>query len=120
MRCATRRGARRCAGCRERIIVSSGGGEEEEEGEGIEALGRSWHERCFRCVQCGEGIFGDRDRDDGVIPEGGGSGGGGGGQFFVREVEVPLTEKEKRRGMKKGKTEERAVCVSCEVGRLKA
>jgi hypothetical protein len=66
----------------------------------VEALGGKWHEACFVCFEC-EGGFGDE------------------GRFFVRDVDVECTEKEKRRGMTV-KMEERAVCQGCEEKRLKA
>lgn len=65
----------------------------------IEALGGKWHDRCFVCFECA-GDFGEL------------------GRFFVREVEVELTEKERRRGMTR-KVEERAACQGCEERRVK-
>ena len=66
----------------------------------MEALGGKWHEECFCCWEC-DGRFGEE------------------GRFFVRDVEIEATEKEKRRGLAR-KMEERAVCERCEGKRLKA
>jgi hypothetical protein len=90
VRCHTRRTSARCRACKKQIL----------EEMTIEALGGKWHEACFVCFEC-DGGFGDE------------------GRFFVREVEVECTEKEKRRGMNV-KEEERAVCQGCEEKRLKA
>lgn len=65
----------------------------------VEALGGKWHDACFVCFDCG-GDFGDE------------------GRFFVREIEVELTDKEKRRRVGP-KFEERAACQACEETRLK-
>lgn len=67
----------------------------------IEALGSKWHDSCFVCDACG----GSFDEDE--------------GRFFVREVEIELTEKEKRKGQLTKKVEERAVCRQCEEHRVK-
>ena len=90
VRCHTRRTSARCRACKNQILDEMT----------IEALGGKWHEACFVCFECSGG-FGDE------------------GRFFVRDVEVECTEKEKRRGMKV-KKEERAVCQGCEERRLKA
>lgn len=65
----------------------------------IEALGGKWHDTCFVCCECG-GDFGDE------------------GRFFVREIEVELTEKEKRRGVGR-RVEQKAACQGCEERRVK-
>jgi hypothetical protein len=88
--CHTKRTSARCRACKKQIL----------EEMTVEALGGKWHEGCFVCFEC-QGGFGAE------------------GRFFVRDVEVECTEKEKRRGMKV-KVEERAVCQGCEEKRLKA
>jgi len=88
--CHTKRTSARCRACKKQIL----------EEMTVEALGGKWHEGCFVCFEC-QGGFGAE------------------GRFFVRDVEVECTEKEKRRGMKV-KMEERAVCQGCEEKRLKA
>jgi hypothetical protein len=88
--CHTKRTSARCRACKKQIL----------EEMTVEALGAKWHEGCFVCFEC-QGGFGAE------------------GRFFVRDVEVECTEKEKRRGMKV-KMEERAVCQGCEEKRLKA
>lgn len=88
--CHTRRTSSRCRGCKKPVLDEVT----------ITALGGQWHSECFVCLECG-GDFGDE------------------GRFFVREIEIPLTEKEKRRGLKP-RMEERAVCRGCEERRLKA
>jgi hypothetical protein len=90
VKCHTRRTSARCKACKNQIL----------EEMTVEALGGKWHEACFVCFECNGG-FGDE------------------GRFYVRDVEVECTEKEKRRGMKV-KMEERAACQSCEERRLKA
>ena len=90
VRCHTKRTSARCKGCKGLV----------EDGVTVEALGGRWHEACFCCEEC-RGGFGEE------------------GRFFVREVEVEGTEKEKRRGISR-KMEERAVCQGCEERRLKA
>jgi hypothetical protein len=90
VRCHTRRTSARCRACKKQILDEMA----------VEALGGRWHETCFVCFEC-TGGFGDE------------------GRFFVRDVEVECTEKEKRRGTK-AKMEERAVCQGCEEKRLKA
>jgi hypothetical protein len=90
VRCHTRRTSARCRACKKQILDEVT----------VEALGGKWHETCFVCFEC-TGGFGEE------------------GRFFVRDVEVECTEKEKRRGMK-AKMEERAVCQGCEEKRLKA
>lgn len=90
VRCHTRRTSARCRACKAPILDTVT----------VEALGGKWHETCFVCLECGGG-FGDE------------------GRFFVRDVEVELTDKEKRKGMTR-KVEERAVCGACEEMRLKA
>ena len=90
VRCHTRRTSARCKACKKQILDEMT----------VEALGGKWHEPCFACYEC-EGGFGEE------------------GRFFVRDVEVECTEKEKRRGMNL-KMEERAVCQGCEEKRLKA
>ena len=99
--CHTRRTSARCRACRLQILDETT----------IEALGGKWHEKCFVCLECHGGFDGDGEAE---------GGGGGGGRFFVREVLVEPTDKEKRRGLLKPKTEERAVCERCEQRRLKA
>ncbi|KAF7508735.1 hypothetical protein GJ744_008982 [Endocarpon pusillum] len=88
--CHTRRTSARCRACKRQILDEMT----------IQALGGQWHADCFNCYECGGG-FGDD------------------GRFFVRDVTVEGTEKEKRRGITT-KTEERAVCEACEGRRLKA
>jgi hypothetical protein len=88
--CHTKRTSARCRACKKQIL----------EEMTVEALGAKWHEGCFVCFEC-QGGFGAE------------------GRFFVRDIEVECTEKEKRRGMKV-KMEERAVCQGCEEKRLKA
>ncbi|EXJ59243.1 hypothetical protein A1O7_06675 [Cladophialophora yegresii CBS 114405] len=90
VRCHTRRTSARCKGCRNQILDEVT----------VEALGGKWHEHCFVCLECGC-RFGDE------------------GRFFVRDVNVEPTDKEKRRGIL-SKVEERAVCGDCEERRLKA
>ena len=90
VRCHTRRTSARCRRCKQQILDELT----------VEALGGKWHERCFRCVECNGG-FGDE------------------GRFYVRDVSIELTEKERRKGMR-GKVEEMAVCQGCEERRLKA
>ena len=88
--CHTRRTSARCRACKKQILDEMT----------IEALGGQWHADCFKCYECGGG-FGDD------------------GRFFVRDVTVEGTDKEKRRGIAT-KVEERAVCEACEGRRLKA
>ena len=88
--CHTRRTSARCRACKNQIL----------EEMTVQALGGQWHADCFNCYECGGG-FGDD------------------GRFFVRDVTVEGTEKEKRRGIA-SKKEERAVCEACEGRRLKA
>ena len=90
VRCHTKKTSARCKGCKAQILDELS----------VEALGGKWHETCFVCLECGGG-FGDE------------------GRFFIREVDVEATEKEKRRGIMR-KVEERAVCGACEEMRLKA
>ena len=90
VRCHTKRTSARCKTCKAPILDEVT----------VEAIGGKWHEACFVCLECGGG-FGEQ------------------GRFFVREVVVEMTEKEKRRGLIK-KVEERAVCGGCEERRLKA
>lgn len=90
VRCHTRRTSARCRACKQQILDELT----------VEALGGKWHGRCFHCVECGGG-FGEE------------------GRFFVRDVQVESTEKERRRGLS-GKVEEMAVCQGCEERRLKA
>lgn len=87
--CHTKRTSSRCRSCRQPILNEMT----------IEALGGKWHDACFVCCDCG-GDFGDE------------------GRFFVREFEVELTEKEKRKGFGP-KIEERAACQACEERRVK-
>lgn len=89
VRCHTKRTSARCKACKNPILDEMT----------IEALGGKWHDRCFVCFECA-GDFGEL------------------GRFFVREVEVELTEKERRRGMTR-KVEERAACQGCEERRVK-
>ena len=88
--CHTRRTSPRCRACKKQVLDETT----------IQALGGHWHAQCFKCHECA----GDFGHD---------------GRFFVREVPVEATDKEKRRGIA-GKTDERAVCEACEGRRLKA
>lgn len=88
--CHTKRTSARCRACKKQILDEVS----------VEALGGKWHEECFCCDQCG-GDFGED------------------GRFYVREVEVELTDKEKRKGFMQRKFEDRAVCQMCEELRLK-
>jgi hypothetical protein len=88
--CHTRRTSARCRACKKQILDEMT----------VQALGGQWHGECFNCHECGGG-FGDD------------------GRFFVRDVSVEGTEKEKRRG-NATRVEERAVCEGCEGRRLKA
>ncbi len=88
--CHTRRTSARCRSCKKQILDETT----------VQALGGQWHADCFNCFECGGG-FGDD------------------GRFFVRDVTVEGTDKEKRRGIAT-KKEERAVCEACEGRRLKA
>ena len=90
VKCHTRRTSARCKSCKQQILDELT----------VEALGGKWHERCFCCIECGGG-FGEE------------------GRFFVRDVAVEPTEKERRRGIGR-KIEEMAVCQGCEERRLKA
>ena len=90
VRCHTRRTSARCRACKQQILDELT----------VEALGGKWHERCFHCIECGGG-FGEE------------------GRFFVRDMQVEPTEKERRRGISR-KVEEMAVCQGCEERRLKA
>lgn len=90
VRCHTKRTSSRCKACKSPILDEMT----------IEALGGKWHDRCFVCDECG-GDFGEL------------------GRFFVREVEVELTEKERRRGLVR-KVEEKAACQGCEERRVKS
>jgi LIM domain len=87
--CHRKRTSGRCRGCKALIL---------DEGS-VQALGGDWHEQCFKCFEC-VGDFGDE------------------GRFYLREVEVEVTAKERRRGMEK-KFEEKPVCQGCEELRLK-
>ena len=87
--CHRKRTSGRCRGCKSLIL---------DEGA-VEALGGMWHEACFVCFECGAGFGED-------------------GRFFVREIEVETTAKERRRGVGT-KVAERAVCDGCEAVRLK-
>lgn len=87
--CHTKRTSARCRACKSPILNEMT----------IEALGGKWHDACFVCCECG-GDFGDE------------------GRFFVREIEVELTEKEKRKGYGP-KIEEKAACQACEERRVK-
>jgi LIM domain len=88
--CHTRRTSSRCRACKKQILDEMT----------VQALGGQWHGECFNCHECGGG-FGDD------------------GRFFVRDVRIEGTEKEKRRGIAT-RVEERAVCEGCEGRRLKA
>lgn len=88
--CHTRRTSARCRACKKQILDEMT----------VQALGGQWHADCFNCYECAGGFGED-------------------GRFFIREVTVEGTEKEKRRGITT-KTEERAVCEACEQCRLKA
>ena len=90
VRCHTKRTSSRCRECKNPILDEVT----------VEALGGKWHEQCFVCFECNHG-FGDD------------------GRFFVRDVPVEPTEKEKRKGITT-KMEEKAVCSACEECRLKA
>lgn len=87
--CHTRRTSARCRACKSPILNEMT----------VEALGGKWHEACFVCCECG-GDFGEE------------------GRFFVREIEVELTNKEKRKGFG-SKIEEQAACQTCEERRVK-
>ncbi|KAK5948554.1 hypothetical protein OHC33_010450 [Knufia fluminis] len=87
--CHTKRTSSRCRACKAPILNEMT----------IEALGGKWHDSCFVCCECG-GDFGEE------------------GRFFVREIEVELTEKEKRKGYGP-KVEEKAACQGCEERRVK-
>ncbi|KIV79014.1 hypothetical protein PV11_06607 [Exophiala sideris] len=88
--CHTKRTSARCRECKQLI----------QDELTVEALGGKYHEHCFVCFECGGG-FGDD------------------GRFFLRDVPVEPTDKEKRRGIM-SKVEEKAVCGPCEEMRLKA
>ena len=88
--CHTRRTSARCRGCKQVIL----------EELTVEALGGKWHEQCFVCYECA-GDFGND------------------GRFFIRDIDVEPTAKERRQGITR-KQEERAVCQGCEEIRLKA
>jgi LIM domain len=88
--CHTRRTSARCRACKNQILDELT----------VQALGGQWHAECFNCYECGGG-FGDD------------------GRFFVRDVTMEATEKEKRKGLAT-RMEERAVCEACEGRRLKA
>ncbi|KAK5455080.1 hypothetical protein LTS15_005800 [Exophiala xenobiotica] len=88
--CHTKRTSARCRACKLQILDELT----------VEALGGKYHERCFVCFECGGG-FGDE------------------GRFFVRDVDVEPTDKERRKGITR-KVEEKAVCGPCEERRLKA
>jgi hypothetical protein len=90
VRCHTKRTSARCRECKQQIL----------EELTVEALGGKWHEECFRCYEC-QGSFGDE------------------GRFFIRDVSVEPSEKERRKGIMR-KMEEKAVCSGCEERRLKA
>lgn len=90
VRCHTKRTSARCRQCKAQILDELT----------VEALGGKYHEQCFVCSEC-EGGFGDE------------------GRFFVRNVQVEPTDKEKRKGITR-KMEERPVCGPCEERRLKA
>lgn len=87
--CHTKRTSARCRACKQPILNETT----------IEALGGRWHDQCFVCCECG-GNFGEE------------------GRFFVREIDVELTEKEKRKGVGR-KVEEKAACQACEERRVK-
>lgn len=87
--CHTKRTSARCRACKSPILNEMT----------VEALGGKWHDACFVCCDCG-GDFGDD------------------GRFFVREIQVELTEKEKRKGYGP-KIEEKAACQACEERRVK-
>ncbi|KAK7893810.1 hypothetical protein LTR67_006511 [Exophiala xenobiotica] len=88
--CHTKRTSARCRACKLQILDELT----------VEALGGKYHEKCFVCFECGGG-FGDE------------------GRFFVRDVDVEPTDKERRKGITR-KVEEKAVCGPCEERRLKA
>ncbi|KIW13066.1 hypothetical protein PV08_08253 [Exophiala spinifera] len=88
--CHTKRTSARCRRCKQQILDELT----------VEALGGKYHETCFVCFECGGG-FGDE------------------GRFFVRDVDVEPTDKERRKGITR-KIEEKAVCGPCEERRLKA
>lgn len=90
VRCHTKRTSARCRECKQQILDEVT----------VEALGGKWHEKCFKCFEC------DRDFGDD-------------GRFFIRDVPVEPTEKERRKGIT-SKMEEKAVCSGCEERRLKA
>lgn len=88
--CHTKRTSARCKECKKQILDEVT----------VEALGGKYHEQCFGCFECGDG-FGEE------------------GRFFVREIAVEPTDKERRRGITR-KMEEKPVCGGCEERRLKA
>lgn len=90
VKCHTKRTSARCRECKQLI----------QDELTVEALGGKWHEHCFVCFECG-GDFGEE------------------GRFFIREVPIEPSEKEKRKGITR-KMEEKAVCQGCEERRLKA
>lgn len=90
VRCHTKRTSARCRQCKNQILDELT----------VEALGGKYHEQCFNCSECGGG-FGEE------------------GRFFVRNVYVEPTDKEKRKGITR-KMEEKPVCGPCEERRLKA
>lgn len=90
VRCHTKRTSARCRECKQQILDELT----------VEALGGKWHEECFRCYEC-QASFGDD------------------GRFFIRDVSVEPSDKEKRKGITR-KMEEKAVCSACEERRLKA
>lgn len=87
--CHRKRTSGRCRGCKAIILDENS----------VEALGGQWHEKCFVCCEC-DGDFGED------------------GRFYLREVDVDVTAKERRKGMER-KVEERPVCQTCEARRLK-
>lgn len=88
--CHTKRTSARCRRCKQQILDELT----------VEALGGKYHEKCFVCFECGGGFGED-------------------GRFFVRDVDVEPTDKERRKGITR-KVEEKAVCGPCEERRLKA
>ncbi|RVX73065.1 hypothetical protein B0A52_02191 [Exophiala mesophila] len=88
--CHTKRTSARCKECKKQILDEIT----------VEALGGKYHEQCFGCFECGNG-FGEE------------------GRFFIREIAVEPTDKERRKGIMR-KMEEKPVCGACEERRLKA
>ncbi|KAI5291847.1 hypothetical protein KEM54_005283 [Ascosphaera aggregata] len=85
--CHSRRTSPRCMGCKQLVMDDMI----------INALGGSWHSKCFKCCECGETI----SHESG---------------FFVREGPPKLTSK----GRQIGGPVKNPVCERCEACRLKS